>query len=721
MFLEQMISMFSLVLNLIALTLCLFRYILKPKKTWTYALLFFLAMLLSNYYWCIYILVMNEDPNVSSLLAYFGWNLAFLILPVLVYKMRYEEEKKFFSPISLIPIPLNLVQFFIYIQYGGIFNNIWQETLTTLSICLSINSIMYFLKNRRKGAKFPYTAFVVFIYITFEYIMWTSSCYEWPSEWVNPYNYASVIDALCYILLPLAMIKTYRMLGEDKEKTTGRLQKYIRPIYIGVIMICCIGGYMLAIWMRHTLVLGIRRMGNADPFSVIAVMLFVVSIVIVLFSMAIILVVGFENKVAESEALKEEKTLAERSNAAKSDFLANMSHEIRTPLNGVLGMNEMILMESLKGRDELPDDRGSIRKIFSDICNYSGNINSAGNNLLSIINDILDFSKIEAGRMEIVSTNYKLSSVLNDVSNVIAYKAKDKGLQFDVDVDPSLPDVLFGDEVRIRQVMTNILNNSVKYTRKGSVSLSVRAENREEKNMVLVTSVKDTGIGIKEEDLKRLFGKFERMDLEKNSSIEGTGLGLAITKSLIDMMGGRIEVESVYGQGSVFTIILPQDIVSDEPIGDFREKFRKSVSDMKAKKEIFHAPKAKVLIVDDTKTNIIVAKGLLRKTEINIDTAESGDQAIGLASVNVYDIIFMDQRMPGMDGLTAMREIKKDEEGINKNTPVICLTADAVSGAKERYIADGFNDYLTKPIDSSALEAMVFKYLPKEKVVFGNS
>ncbi|MCR5774425.1 MAG: response regulator [Lachnospiraceae bacterium] len=720
MLFEQILSGYSLLLNLIALMICLFQYVSRPRKTWTYALFFFLATLLSNYYWCIYIIVMGDDPNVSSTLAYFGWNLAFATLPVLQYKMRYREEAHFFSPISLIPVPLNIYQFLLYIQFGGLFNNIWQGTLATLSICLSINSIVYFLKNRKHGAKCPYTAFVISLFICMEYIMWTSSCFDWPSEWLYPYNYASIVDALCYILLPFAMIKTYRILEGKESKTSGRLSDMLRPIYIGVVFVCCAGGYLLALWMRQMLMMGIDQAGEADPFSVIAVMLFVVSIVIVLFSLAIILVVGIESKSAESDALKEAKVIAERSNAAKSDFLANMSHEIRTPMNAVLGMNEMILMESLRARDELPAERGDIKKIFTDICNYAGNIESAGNNLLHIINDILDLSKIEAGKLEIINAEYKLSSVLNDVSNMIIFKAKTKDLKFEVDVDASMPDALYGDEVRIRQVITNLLNNSVKYTPKGTVKLSVKGARHdissEEAKLDLIVCVTDTGIGIKEEDIKRLFDKFERMDLEKNSTIEGTGLGLAITRKLLDMMGGSIDVQSKYNEGSSFTITIPQKIISDEPIGDFREKFEKAVNAMKAKRQVFHAPKAKLLIVDDTKMNIIVTKGLLKDTGIQIDSAESGEESIGLAHDNAYDIIFMDQRMPEMDGVTAMHTIKSDRNGINFKTPFICLTADAVSGARERYIAEGFNDYLTKPIDSSALEELILRYLPKEKI-----
>ena len=323
--------------------------------------------------------------------------------------------------------------------------------------------------------------------------------------------------------------------------------------------------------------------------------------------------------------------------------------------------------------------------------------------------------------MEIVEGEYKLSSVLNDVSNMISFKAKGKGLGFHVEVDASLPDGLYGDEVRIRQVITNILNNAVKYTREGSVTLSVRKEADDEiaegSTFRLVVAVKDTGIGIKEEDIDRLFTKFERVDLQKNSTVEGTGLGLAITKNLLAMMGGSIDVESVYGEGSVFTVVLPQKVVSTDPVGDFREKFEKSVREAKAYRESFRAPDAHILIVDDTRMNLTVAVGLLKKTEMKIDTADSGAESIELAKTIRYDLILMDQRMPGMGGTEAMRAIRTLSDGANRDTPFICLTADAISGARSRYLAEGFTDYLTKPIDSKALEAMLMKYLPKEKVI----
>ena len=427
------------------------------------------------------------------------------------------------------------------------------------------------------------------------------------------------------------------------------------------------------------------------------------------------------NQMDYSEQLTEAKAAAEHANTAKSEFLASMSHEIRTPINAVLGMNEMILRESLQARDQVSKENPEIRAYLTNITNYAGNIDSAGKNLLAIINDILDFSKIESGKMEITEADYKFSSVLNDISNVISFKAKDKGLEFKIEVDKDLPDGLFGDELRIRQIMTNLLGNAVKYTKKGSVTLFVGKEKDdvvENGGIIhLVVSVKDTGIGIKKEDLDKLFQKFQRVDLQQNSTVEGSGLGLAITKNLLELMHGTIKVESVYGEGSTFTISLPQRVVSIEPVGDFKMKFEKSVQEAEVYHEAFRAPDAHILIVDDTRMNLTVAVGLLKKTQMEIDTAASGLEAIELAKTIKYDLILMDQRMPGMDGTETMKNIKALENCVNKDTPFICLTADAVSGARSHYLAEGFSDYLTKPIDSKALEKMLMKYLPQEKLL----
>ena len=719
MLLEQVLSGFAIALNVIGLMICLFDYIKRPTKTAVFAIVYLLSTLLSNYYWGVYVAVMDDYPNVSSFLSYVGWNAAFLVLTILLIFLMTKDGIRYFNPLCLIPIPLNIVQLFIYLQYGGYFNNIWQVVLSTFVSCASINLILRYIFKHKKieNLRKPYIECVLLAMMFFEYVSWTASCFSWSTEAIDPYTYATILCSIGYIILPLSVIKTYYTGKVEIDESRKASRNIFVMMYVIFITTTCIGGCLLAVWMRDTLNNGIGQLGDKDPFSVIAVMLFVVSVVIILFTATIILVVSSDQKSYESRKLRIEKKDAEKSNAAKSEFLANMSHEIRTPINAVLGMNEMILRESLEARDMLPEEREEIIKIFSDICNYSGNIESAGNNLLSIINDILDFSKIEAGKMEITDGNYKLSSVLNDVSNMISFKAKSKGIEYIVDVDETLPDGLYGDEIRVRQIITNLLNNAVKYTQKGTIWLSVNERKGEDdKSTNLIVKVKDTGIGIKKEDISKLFRKFERVDMQNNSTVEGTGLGLAITGSLLDMMGGEISVESEYGKGSEFTVSIPQKIVSEEPIGNFREKFEKSISELKAPKENFHAPNASILIVDDTVMNLTVARGLLKKTRVIIDTAMSGEESIELAKEKAYDLILMDQRMPGMDGITAMHHIKEDGNGLNAGTPVICLTADAVSGAREKYLAEGFEDYITKPIDSRALLDALLKYLPKDKI-----
>ena len=423
-------------------------------------------------------------------------------------------------------------------------------------------------------------------------------------------------------------------------------------------------------------------------------------------------------KIKQDIALEE----ARRASEAKTDFLANTSHEIRTPINAVLGMNEMILRESAKA-EKIPDnDPEAMRQAFKNIEEYAGNVDSAGNNLLSIINDILDFTKIEEGRMDVIEEEYQLSTLLNDVIKMIRFKALEKNLIFDTDIDENLPDRLWGDEVRVRQVITNLLTNAVKYTDTGKVTLTAKGDVSEQavdghRLIRLFISVKDTGIGIKQEDIGRIFDKFERMDLEKNSTIEGTGLGLAITGNLLKMMGGEIKVQSVYGQGSEFSVMIPQRVISDEPIGDLNGGSDKSHENKKIYHEAYRAPDADILIVDDTRMNLIVAKEFLKDIRVRIETASGGAEAVSMAGSKKYDVIFMDQRMPGMDGIEAMHCIKKQADGPNTHTPVICLTADAVIGAKERYLSQGFDDYLTKPINSAALERMLKKYLPEDKVI----
>ncbi|MCR5674118.1 MAG: response regulator [Lachnospiraceae bacterium] len=721
MVIEQAINVLSILLNMAGLMLCLFRYFEHTRRTLSFAVIFYLGNMLSNYYWGVYCLVMNDDPVVSDMLAYFGWNLSFVMLTLMLVCLRRERGIRKFSLISFLPIPIAVAQLILYLQYGGIFNNLWQVSWATASACLALNTIDHCLNERSEGKKTPLIECVVLLYIISEFASWTASCFDWPSELLDPYTYMSLLGCVCYLLLPLAFAREYGKNADDLQKAAhSRLMRLFRPLYTVVLVVCCSGGYFLAVWIRNTLEMSIGGRADANPYSIIAAMLFVVSLVIVSFTLTIILVVESGKKTYEGQALEAARDSAERSNEAKSEFLANMSHEIRTPINAVLGMNEMIFRESLEARDDPPGDPERIRELFSDICLCSGNIESAGRNLLSIINDILDFSKIEAGKLEIVEGDYQLSAVLNDVSNMISFKAENKGLKYDVVVDETLPDGFRGDEIRVRQIITNLLNNAVKYTEKGKFVLSVSGKRGPDKtdadHMILMVSVRDTGIGIKEEDRARLFKKFERMDIEKNSTIEGTGLGLAITGSLLEMMGGSIEVDSRYGRGSTFTAYIPQEVTSAEPIGNFRERYENSIRAQKARKESFHAENAHILIVDDTELNLAVAKGLLKKTQIAIDTATGGEAAIRLARESRYDLILMDQRMPEMDGTTAMRKIKEDPNSLNGKTPFICLTADAITGARERYIAEGFNDYLTKPIDGASLEKVLLQYLPEAAI-----
>ena len=405
-------------------------------------------------------------------------------------------------------------------------------------------------------------------------------------------------------------------------------------------------------------------------------------------------------KSVENKELQREKSLADRANKTKSEFLSNVSHELRTPLNAILGMDEMILRSTAE----------------SSTVEYAENIRTASNNLLGLVNDILDFSKIEAGKMEIINVDYQLSSVLNDLVNMIHTRAEKKGLKFIANANQKLPSMLRGDEIRIKQVVTNILTNAVKYTEKGSVTLTVGFEKLADNRIALKFSVKDTGIGIKEEDLPKLFSAFERIEEERNRTIEGTGLGMNITQRLLQMMNSKLEVQSVYGEGSTFSFSVEQGVIDWEPLGDFEEAFRHSLTQRKVYREKFTAPSAKILVVDDTVMNLTVVKGLLKQTKIQITTAESGEQCLELAAREKFDIIFLDHRMPGMDGIETLQAMRKLEGNFNETTPVIALTANAISGAREQYLAASFTDYLTKPIDPTALEMMIMKYLPESKI-----
>lgn len=404
-----------------------------------------------------------------------------------------------------------------------------------------------------------------------------------------------------------------------------------------------------------------------------------------------------ELKVAKQEA-EEAKKKAEIANQAKSNFLANVSHEIRTPIHAVLGMNEMILRES----DE------------EEILEYSRNIQSATGGLLALINDILDISKIESGKMELVLGEYSLFHLLKDCYNMIDVQIKQKGLRLLVENETQIPNRLIGDEIRIRQIFFNLLTNAYKYTPEGTITIRIKHKRINSGEILLLFSVEDTGIGIAEEDQAKLFEFFERVDKQRNHNIEGTGLGLAITKELVDLMNGEIGIISTLGKGSLFYVGIPQQIVGEELLGNFYERYNEAMERI-IYKEKWQAPKARILIVDDIEMNLTVAKNLLKNTKIQIDTATSGARCLDMTMEQKYHVILLDHMMPEMDGLETLQRLRA-QKGKNVDTPVIVSTANAVSGALKEYEEAGFSDYLVKPTTGKEMEQVIVKYLPKEIV-----
>ncbi len=385
-------------------------------------------------------------------------------------------------------------------------------------------------------------------------------------------------------------------------------------------------------------------------------------------------------------------------NRAQNLFISNMSHEIRTPINAVLGLDEMILRES--------DDE--------QILAYAQDIKSAGKMLLSVINDILDYSKIEAGRMEIVCGEYSIATLVSELFHMIDVKAKEKNLSFVVHMNEKMPEMLYGDEVRIKQIITNLLSNAVKYTEKGEVTLEIDYQELPDKEMNLVVTVKDTGIGMREDEREKLFSEYVRLEEYRNRKVEGTGLGMSIVVRLLRQMGSELQIESTYGTGSVFSFVLPQGIMDAAPVGKLEDMTRRQQGS-KIEECYVYAPKAKILVVDDNEVNLFVISELLKRCGAEVVCVESGRECIEKLQQDAYHLVLLDHFMPEMDGIKTLQQIRQLGETA-KTVPIIALTANVTSGAREEYIHIGFTDFLEKPVVVSSLEHILETYLPKEMI-----
>ncbi len=410
----------------------------------------------------------------------------------------------------------------------------------------------------------------------------------------------------------------------------------------------------------------------------------------------------FQNHLYEEEnkLTMQQKKEIEELNRAENHFFSSMSHEIRTPINTIIGLNEMIL-------------RGDISE---DIAENARNIQGASRMLLTLINDIMDLSKIKSGKMEIVNVTYETGALFSEIVNMIWIKAKEKGLEFRLHVDASIPSMLCGDEVRVKQVLINLLNNAVKYTSEGSVTLSVRCERLSLNRVRVWYSVEDTGQGVKKENIPYIFNAFKRVEETKNRHIEGTGLGLNIVKQLVELMGGEISVNSVYTKGSTFIVSLEQDIVDSKELGTFTLASRAKIHDGEQYKQSFEAPGAHLLVVDDNDMNLLVVRKLLSETKLQIHTASSGAECLRLTQYQHYDAILMDHMMPEMDGIECLHAMRTQPGGLCQDTPVVALTANAGSDNQSIYRKEGFSGYLAKPVSGALLEAAVMSILPKELV-----
>ncbi len=415
------------------------------------------------------------------------------------------------------------------------------------------------------------------------------------------------------------------------------------------------------------------------------------------------LILKFQSRTFEREraiTLRQKEEL-EKVNHSKNAFFANMSHEIRTPIHSIIGWNEMILREAPEG--EIPE--------------YAENVQNASEMLLNLVNDIMDLSQLEVKKMEIVSAEYNVKKVIQDLVNMIQIRVQEKNLELRVDVDANTPSILFGDEKRMKQIILNLLTNAVKYTENGFVSLSVSAE-RVGGKAELRISVADSGIGIRKEDVESLYDVFRRVDTQKNMQVEGSGLGLAIVKQMLDLMGGEITVDSIYTKGSVFTVTVTQPILDDSPVGEVDFQASAKLHSGRTYQHSFEAPEARILVVDDYMMNAWIISKLLSSTKVQVDLAYSGAECLERTKQKYYHVILMDHQMPGMDGVETLKELRKQENGLCRDSNVLLVTASSMGEAKAVYQGNRFDGFLEKPIQGNKLERELIRLLPEEIIEY---
>ena len=464
-----------------------------------------------------------------------------------------------------------------------------------------------------------------------------------------------------------------------------RITFFVLQIFAAVVC------YYINIMHPELVVESTRFMGNIFSF-----------VSLVLISLSISVLVGLEVKLftKEKKRAEEQNKEIEMLNAAQNQFFSSMSHEIRTPINTIIGLNEMILRENIN--DEVVEDAVNIR--------------SAGKLLLNLINDILDMSKFKAGKMHLLIAPYNTGNMLSDLVGMLWIRAREKNLQFRINVSPDVPAELVGDEVRIKQILINVLNNAIKYTKEGSVSLTVQCEKSDNETCNIIYTVSDTGIGIKKEDIPFLFSAYKRVDEDVTTHIEGTGLGLSIVKQFLDLMGGKIAVNSVYTKGSTFIVEIPQKLVSEKQIGEYDFEKNHGYGKKGNYRQKFEAPDARILVVDDNEANLMVVSKLLRETKVVIDTVRSGEAALKLTQNIEYNVIFMDHLMPEMDGIECKKRIRNQTGGRSRDSKIVILTANAGEENRDLYAKEAFDGYLVKPVSGSDLESELLRHLPKDMV-----